>query len=360
VRDAGLEIAELGRCLVTGAAGYLGSHLVRALAARGLAVRAFDRRAIEAADPRVEPLRGDVTRLDDLRKACEGVDSVFHTAAVFHFARFARPAQRAEAQAVNVGGVENLVRAAAEAGVRRLVHTSSNNVTFGAPVFGGDESRAYADGARDLYTATKIAGERAALAADGRAGLRTCALRPGGIYGPGERMMLGRVVDEAARGRFVATLGDRPARCDNVYVENLVDAQLAAARHLFPGSPVCGRAYFVSDGAPANAWEFFRPLLTGLGLPFPRWNVPTAPALAGALAAEWAHRWLRTPAPFLTHLEVRKTALSHWNSNARAQRDFGWRPPVPPERAMQETIAAFRAERAAHGATPDSGAADRR
>jgi 3beta-hydroxy-delta5-steroid dehydrogenase/steroid delta-isomerase len=346
MRDGALPIEELGRCLVTGAAGYLGGQLARALAERGLAVRGLDRRAAGSLDPRVEHLRGDVARLEDLRKACEGVDTVFHTAAVFHFARFARPAARAETRAVNVLGVRNLVRAAALAGVQRLVHTSSNNVTFDAPVEGGDESWPYAHGARDLYTASKIEGERIALAANGQGGLHTCALRPGGIYGPGERLMLGRVVDEAARGRFLATLGDRGARCDNVYIVNLVDAQLAAARHLFPGSPVCGRAYFVSDGAPTNAWEFFRPLLAGLGLPFPRWNVPTRPALAFALASEWAHRWLRTPEPFLTWLEVRKTALSHWNRNAAAERDFGWRPPVDARRAMEETIAAFRAERA--------------
>jgi 3beta-hydroxy-delta5-steroid dehydrogenase/steroid delta-isomerase len=334
--------ADLGRCLVTGAAGYLGRHLARELLRRGHRVRGLDLRPLAASHDRLEAARGDVTRLEDVRKACEGVDTVFHTAAVLDFRRFAPRREAAFSFAVNVEGVRNVVRAARDAGAKRLVHTSSNNVTFAGPVIDGDESLPYARGVKDLYTRTKIAGEEIALAANGEGGLLTCAIRPGGIYGPGEEMILPRVVAECASGRFVATLGDGSALSDNTYIENLVAGQIEAARHLVPGSKLGGRAYFVTDGAPVNYFAFFRPIVEGLGFPFPRRRVPARPLLAASFLLEWLHAYLRLPAPPLTHLEVRKVVVSHWSRIDRARSDFGYAPRVRPEEAIEECIAYCR------------------
>ena len=94
--------------------------------------------------------------------------------------------------------------------------------------------------------------DEAALAANGHGGLLTCAIRPAGIYGPGEKLAFGRVIDECERGRYRVKVGDGRALADNVFVENLVEAEIEAARHLLPDSPLCGEAYFISDGHPAN------------------------------------------------------------------------------------------------------------
>jgi 3beta-hydroxy-delta5-steroid dehydrogenase/steroid delta-isomerase len=335
-------LPDLGRCLVTGGAGYLGSHLARELLRQGHRVHVLDRREANFAHENLECATGDVTRFDDVRRACAGVDTVFHTAACFRFERFATRAQRAEAFAVNQGGVVNVVRAATEAGVSRLVHTSSNNVTFDSPVVEGDESWPYATRVRDLYTQTKILGERAALEANGRDGLLTCAIRPGGIYGQGEEVMLARLVETCVRGLYRVTLGDGSALSDIVYIDNLVDAEIAAARHLEPGSPVCGRAYFVSDGHPINYFEFFRPLVEALGCRQPRWKIPARLALGAAWTGELLHRALRAPRPLVTHLEVRKTVVSHYNRIGRAKRDFGWEPRVSVAEAREQAIAYCR------------------
>ena len=172
------ETCELGHCLVTGGAGYLGSHLARELACRGYQVRVFDRAAIRFAAETIDVMQGDVTSPEDLRKACEGIDTIFHTAAVLDFARFATVEQRERSVGVNVRGVENVVAIAQAAGVRRLIHTSSNNVTLDDPVVDGDETLPYATRVRDLYTETKIAGEKAALAGSQEEGLLTCVIRP--------------------------------------------------------------------------------------------------------------------------------------------------------------------------------------
>jgi 3beta-hydroxy-delta5-steroid dehydrogenase/steroid delta-isomerase len=329
---------ELGTCLVTGGTGYLGRHLAAELARRGIRTRIFDRLAPAGVPASIDVVQGDLRSDQDVRKACEGVDTVFHTAAVMHFGRFPGRRERDESYAVNVQGVERVVRACLEAGVRRLVHTSSNNVTFGAPVIDGDETWPYATEVRDLYTRTKILGEQIALAADAHAGLSSCAIRLGGIYGPGGGLMLRRLVEECAAGRFVARIGGSESLSDNTYVDNAVDGEIEAARHLLPGSPLCGQAYFVTDGAPINYWEFFRPIVTALGFRFPERRIPASLMLGVAWVWEWLHRAVRFPPPLLTHLEVRKVVLSHYSRIDRAHRDFGWVPPVTPGEALAESI----------------------
>lgn len=324
--------ADLGSCLVTGGAGYLGRHLVAELLRRGHRVRCFDCASGSFTHERLETVIGDVTDFGAVRKACEGIDTVFHTAAVLDFRRFPGRAGWERSRAVNVGGVENVIRACREAGVRRLVHTSTNNVTLDGPVIDGDETWPYAQRPKDPYTASKVEGEQRALDANGGS-LLTCAIRPGGIYGPGEALMLPRLVGECASGRFIATIGDGSAMSDNTYIENLVDGHLEAARHLTPGSPLCGQAYFVTDGAPVNYFEFFRPFVEALGLEFPTRKLPAAPLRVVFWCWELLGRVLPLPAPPLTLLELKKIVVPHYSSIAKAQRDFGWTPKVSPEDA---------------------------
>jgi 3beta-hydroxy-delta5-steroid dehydrogenase/steroid delta-isomerase len=333
---------ELGRCLVTGAAGYLGLHLVRELLARGHSVRAFDLAPVALAHERLAAVAGDVRRSEDVRAACESIDTVFHTAAVLDFRGFATRAQRERSHAVNVGGTRNVLRAAAEAGVRRLVHTSSNNVTLDGPVIDGDETWPYARRPRDLYTETKILAEQAVLAANGQSGLLTCAIRPGGIWGPGEQLILPTIVEQCAAGRFVAVIGDGSALSDNTFIDNLVDGEIEAARHLVPGSPVPGQAYFITDGHPINYFEFFRPLVEGMGFRFPTRRIPADLAFAFAAVWEFLHFAIRIPRPLMTRLEVRKIAVSHYNRIDKAHRDFGWKPVVGIDEATARALAYCR------------------
>ncbi len=339
--DSVRATADLGHCLVTGAAGYLGRHLVAELLRRGLRVRGFDLAPSALRHPYFEHVQGDIRNVEALRKVCSGIDTIFHTAALLDFARFAPTAQRELSYGVNVRGVENLVRAAREAGAARLVHTSSNNVTFDAPVIDGDESTPYAPRSRDLYTETKILGEQVALAASGHGGLLTCAIRPGGIYGPGEGLVFPRVIDECASGRYVAKIGDGSALSDNTFIDNLVSGEIEAARHLLPGGPVCGQAYFITDGQPINYFEFFRPVVEALGFRHPTRSIPAAPVQAVMAVWEWLHLWLAPlgwPRPPLLALEAKKITVSHYSRIDKARRDFGWQPVVAPEVAITRMI----------------------
>ena len=347
---------DLGACLVTGAAGFLGSHLVRSLLDEGCSVRAVIRNTpLQLEHPKLEIFKGEVEDADRMMEACAGIDTVFHTAA--HLAllggKAASKAYRQAAYDANVGGVENLIRACHVHDVSRFVHTSSIDVCFNSEVnIEMDEHTPYATNMSCLYTETKIEGEKRALAANGHDGLLTTSLRPDGIYGPGNNLMMDGVFEQVTKGRLVATIGFPGALHDHIYIDSLVHAEILAAKHLVPGSPVCGNAYFVTDNHPLPLFEFMRPLIEGLGYKVPKLNIPYRPVLAFLRFWQYLHFRIGLPAPLFTPHEIRKLAISHRASSAEAERDFGYRPVLTPDEAMARSLAHYRQRLATLRALP--------
>ena len=152
---------ELGRVLVTGGSGFVGANLVSELLERGHEVRSFDRAPSPLpAHPRLQVVQGDICDKNAVVAAVEGVDTVFHTAAIIDLMGGASVTDeyRQRSFAVNVGGTENLVEAAQAAGVKRFVYTASNSVVMGGQrISGGDETLPYTERFNDLYTETKVA-----------------------------------------------------------------------------------------------------------------------------------------------------------------------------------------------------------
>lgn len=330
------------RCLVTGGAGYLGQNLARALLARGCTVHVLDTLSGEqaapelASHPRVRWFVGDIRKSVDVRAACEGVDVVFHTAALIELARRAPEPFKALVRSVNIEGTRVLVEQAAAAGVTRFVHTSSTNVVYGQRCVGGDETLPYST-SEDLYSSTKAEAERVALAANG-ARMRTCAIRPGGIYGPGERKtLIGPVVSSIQQGMPVIGFGDGSTRLDYTYIDNLVDGQLRAAERLVPGSPVCGNAYFVTDDQPINPAEFSVRLVRLMGLGTTARRIPRGVAMAMAKASELAFERFGKPRPQVTEVGVNLCTLDNFFSIAKARRDLGYAPLVTLDEGLRRT-----------------------
>jgi 3beta-hydroxy-delta5-steroid dehydrogenase/steroid delta-isomerase len=337
---------ELGNCLVTGAAGFLGSHLVRGLLEEGYPVRAVIRNTpLELEHPNLEIVRGTVEDADRMREVCEGIDTVFHTVAQLSLlgGKAASESYRRSAYAANVEGVENLSAACIAHGVPRLIHTSSVDVCFNSEVdLEMNEHTPYATNMSCLYTETKIAGEKIVLSANGKNGLLTTVLRPDGIYGLGNNIMLDEMFRQVTNGRLVATIGFPGAVHDHIYVDNLVHAEILVAKHLVDGSPVCGKAYFVTDNHPLPLFEFMRPLIEGLGYKIPRLNIPYQPVLAFLRLWQYLHFRVGFPPPPFTPHEIRKLAISHRPSSEAAKRDFGYEPVVTPEDAMARCLAYYR------------------
>jgi nucleoside-diphosphate-sugar epimerase len=324
------ETQDFRRCAVIGGAGMLGFEITKQLVAAGKQVSILDLQT--PPEDICESRTGDLRSREDLLAACRGADVVFQTAAAVWDVRTPDDVY----DEVNVAGNELVVSVCRELGVRRLVYTSTIDVVVQGrrPIVYGDESLPYPKRMpKDAYSRTKIEAERLVLAANGPE-LATCALRPVGMYGPRDRYHMGNVVAMARKGNKLR-LGSGKACFSHAYSENVAHAHVCAAAHLFPGSAVAEQAYFVGDHYPAgNFFDFMDPFLVDLDLPVPRRRIPYAVAYALACVAE-----VVAPRSNFNRFAVVQTCVDHTYRHDKAERDFGYLPPVPREEAFARTLA---------------------
>ncbi len=325
------------RCMVTGSAGFVGGNIVRALLARGCTVHGFDRAPAPFENPNLVWFRSDIRDGNALREACEGVDTIFHTAAMIETLTYAPKTFVELVRSVNIEGTRNLLKAAEESGVRRFVHTSSIITMSGTAQAGVGEAAPYSK-ASDLYSSTKVASEQLVLAANGKGGLRTCAIRPGGIYGPGERnTIVGPLMKAIKQGAPIVVFGDGSSRMDYTYIDNLVDAQIRAAERLVDGSPVCGQAYIITDGDPINTGKFSETLVKDMGLDARTIRIPGLVARALATAGERVFQVFGKLKPPVSIVEVELCVRDSYFSIDKAKQDLGYLPIVDTREGLRRT-----------------------
>ncbi|KAM6223809.1 short-chain dehydrogenase/reductase family 42E member 1 [Rhynchocyon petersi] len=361
-----MEARELPRetVLITGGGGYVGFRLGCALSQRGVRVILFDISSpIQTLPEGITFVRGDIRHLRDIENAFQAVaiTCVFHIAS--HGMSGREQLDRRLIEEVNIGGTDNILWACRRWAVPRLVYTSTFNVVFGGQVIiNGDESLPYLPLHLhpDHYSRTKSIAEKKVLdanctALEGNRGLlRTCALRPAGIYGPGEQRHLPRIVNYLERGLFRFVYGDPGSLVEFVHVDNLVQAHILAAEALQAnrGHVASGQPYFISDGRPVNNFEFFRPLIEGLGYTFPSARLPLTLIYGLAFLTEMAHLVLGRLynfQPFLTRAEVYKTGVTHYFSLEKARRELGYEAQLF---GLQDVVLWFQAH--GHGRRPRS------
>lgn len=324
--------------LVTGGGGFLGGAVVRLLRRRGRAVRSFTRTAYPWLDELgVEQVLGDLSDPAAVERAAAGVDIVFHVAA-----KAGVWGRRADYVATNVTGTEHVLAACRKHGVRKLVYTSTPSVVHGGgDLEGADETTPYPEHFGADYPDTKATAEKAMLAANGPE-LATVALRPHLIYGPGDPHLVPRLLDRARAGKL-RRVGSRPVKVDVTYVDNAADAHLLAADKLDIGSPVAGKAYFLSDGDPVDLWEFVNKVLAEAGLPPVTRTVSAWKARLAGRLLERAYRLLRLPGePAMTRFVADQLATSHWYDISAARRDLGYDPKVSTAEGLRRLGEALR------------------
>jgi 3beta-hydroxy-delta5-steroid dehydrogenase/steroid delta-isomerase len=333
---------ELGRVLVTGGSGFVGTNLVTELLDRGHHVRSFDRAASPlAAHPRLEVVEGDICDAATVAAAVEGIDTVIHTAAIIDLMGGASVTEeyRQRSFAVNVEGTKNLVHAAQAAGVKRFVYTASNSVVMGGQrISGGDETLPYTERFNDLYTETKVVAERFVLSQNGVDGLLTCSIRPSGIWGRGDQTMFRKVFENVIAGHTKVLVGNKNIKLDNSYVHNLIHGFILAAQHLVPGGSAPGQAYFINDGDPINMFEFSRPVVEACGQPWPKFWVSGRLVKFLMMVWQFFHFRFGAPKPLLEPLAVERLYLDNYFSIAKAQRDLGYQPLFTTDQAMAECL----------------------
>jgi dihydroflavonol-4-reductase len=304
------------RALVTGAAGFIGGHLVSALAGEGARVTAFDLTppAGGLIPDAVEVVLGDVLDPDAIRRAVERCDAVFHLAGVYSYAR----SDATLMQAVNVRGTHTVLDAAVRGRRRRIVHTSSC-ATCG-PVAGRRASERDLPPRSELdvvYKRTKLEAERLALDA-ARGGADVIVVNPTVPVGPGDLRPTptGKMVADVARGRARAYLAR--SALNVVAVEDVARGHVLAFEHGGPGQR------YLLGGENMTMREVFAVIARAAGRSAPRLPVPWTAAYAAARLADVALRPLGREPQLLVLDEVRAGRLPHLFDDTKARTELGY------------------------------------
>jgi 2-alkyl-3-oxoalkanoate reductase len=322
------------KTLVTGGTGFVGQQLVRKLTARGDTVRCLVRKRSNTATLAkigVELAEGDITLPDSVLGAARGLDVVYHCAA-----KVGAAGDRSDFYLANVEGTQNVIRACAAAGVARLVHVSTQSVTFDfTDKHYADEATPFPAKYRDPYSETKALAEKEVLDAARKGRVSANAVRPTLVWGPGDMTILPTMAKLAKRGMLVLVNGGR-AETATSYVENVCDCLILAADR----KETFGEAFFVTDDEPITAREFVEKTADAVGFKNPRMSAPYALAFGVAAIAEKLHALSGSKKdPLMTRYAIALTGLTLTFSCEKAKRMLGYKPAVNIKGGMQRLAA---------------------
>lgn len=319
---------DVRRALVTGATGFTGGHLARALLARGWQVRALVRNPAKAAPLAalgVELAPGELFDRGAVERAVAGSTHVFHIAAVYRQAKHPDQVYRD----VNVGGTRNILAAAAKHGVERTIHCSTAGVHGDVARIPADETAPFHPG--DIYQATKLEAELLATEAF-EGGLAGAIFRPVGIYGPEDLRFL-KLFRMIQTGRFVM-FGRGEVDYHLTYIDDLVEGILLLAEH----PKALGETFILAGPRYTSINELVTLVARALGVKPPRLRSPLAPLLAAAWSCENLCRPLGIEPP----LHLRRCDFFRKErgfSIDKAARLLGYQPKVDLEEGLRRTAA---------------------
>ncbi len=315
------------RYLITGGAGFIGSHLVEHLVGVGQEVVVLDdlstgrRENFSSVRRRISFIRGSVADLSTCRRAMEGIDCVLHHAAVTSVQRSVE--EPLAAHHVNGTGTLNILLAAREARVRRVVYAGSTSA-YGNPAT-LPNSEAHVTRPLGPYAAAKLAGEEYCLAFHATYGLETVILRYFNVYGPRQdpksqyAAVVPRFVAAALQGEPPTIFGDGRQTRDFVYVGNVVHANLLAARA--PASRAAGRVFNIGSGRSESVNELWDRIRTLTGVPvLPHYEEGRPGEVKNSLAAIDKAREQLGYAPLVDFDEGLRRTVAYYRESRKDQR----------------------------------------
>jgi 2-alkyl-3-oxoalkanoate reductase len=329
------------RVLITGGSSLIGAGVAAALVGRGDEVVVQQRShsaAVDGLDVRQQ--LGDIRDPDAVRTAADGCDAIVHLAA-----KVGVVGAWEDYRSVNVDGTRNVLAAARRLGIGRVVHVSSPSVAHGGePIIGGGADEPVLGRRHAFYPESKAIAELEALAAvDGDLGV--VAIRPHLVWGPGDTQLVGRIVDRAATGRLALVGGGR-ALVDTTYIDNAVDALVAALDAVGPGAPCSGRAYVVSNGEPRTIRELVEGICRAAAVPFEPKTVPLSVGRSLGTVVERVWPLLRrSDEPPLTRFLAEQLGTAHWFDPRPARDDLGWTPSVSIDEGLARLAAWYASDR---------------
>ena len=317
------------RAFITGASGFIGGHLAARLVRDGWHVRALVHKSRLSGPADIESASGDVRDFDLLKSALPGVDVLFHLASALGASRI----DKRDFFEINGEGTRTVLRAARETGVRRIVHFSSAGV-LGHVKDGDIADEQYPLDPRDVYDASKLEGEKIALAG-ARGGQNVVVVRPGWVYGPGDRRTF-KLVRAVARRRLVLVSGGKTLQTP-VYIEDLIDGIL-----LSEDRGRAGEIYHIAGTEVLTVRRMVEIIAGATGRKPPRLSLPSGPAKAAAWSLGKAFSMFHREAPlnpsrlaFFIHPKPLRVE--------KAVRDLGYSPGWDFQKGMAAAVAWYRA-----------------
>ena len=321
------------RVLVTGATGFTGGHLARALVRRGHTVVAPVRdpaRAAGLAADGVTLAEGDIRDRASIERAASGAEVIYHIAAIYRQAGL----RDQEYRAVNAHAVGTVVDAAARAGVRRVVHCSTVGVHGDVEHPPANEDAPLKPG--DIYQLTKLEGEQVAREASARTGVEVVIARPTGIYGPGDRRLL-KLFRGVSRRRFVV-LGNGEIFYHLTHIDDLVEGFRLCGE--VPGA--AGRTYILAGGEVTTLNDLIGVIAEVAGVKPPTLHVPVWPFWIAGAACEAICAPLGIEPPIYRR-RVDFFTKSRAFDISRARAELGYAPQVSLREGIRRTLEWYRA-----------------
>jgi dihydroflavonol-4-reductase len=315
-----------GSVLVTGGTGFLGRAIIERLLHEGDQVKALARSDASAGELGVlgaEPVRGDVLDPEALAAAMRGCDVVYHAAGANAFcARDPSPMFE-----VNVRGSQNVVRAAARAGVQRVVYTSSAATLGEASGTIGSEESPHRGWFLSAYERSKFEAEHAVFATARETGVEVVSVNPASVQGPGRASGSARLLLDYLNGRLKAVVDSQLS---------LVDIADCTEGHLLAGSRGTPGERYVLSGATLSVREGLALVASLVGVDRPLRALPPSLAMAIATAAE-ALGWVRRRSPRICRELARTLIHGHAYDGSKATRTLGLRY-TPIEETLRRTV----------------------
>jgi nucleoside-diphosphate-sugar epimerase len=329
--------------LVTGAAGFLGSHVTDLLVARGerprVLVHPDSAGALAGADLDVHT--ADICDRSSLEAALSGVDRVLHCAA-----RTGPWGPEAEYERTNVRALEALVRTALDAGVRRFVHVSSITV-HGNDVRGEADESAPLRAEPNPYSRSKVAGERLLERMIRDEGAPVTIVRPGWIYGPRDSASFARMAGMIEKGRMIM-LGSGRNHLPLIYARDAAQGILLAGE----AEQAVGKSYLLVNDESVTQRDFVGAIAAELAAPVPRRRIPyELGVMLGALGETAGRLTRRRQPPPVMRYGIQLLGGENRFDISRARRELGFSPAVGVAEGVRRSVEWYRAAYGTAGTT---------
>lgn len=322
------------RVLITGGGGFVGKAIARQLLQENVDCFVLGRNDYpELASEGVTCIKGDITDRECTFEKIRNFDVVYHVAALAGIW-----GNRDQFHSINVTGTDNIIEACLFNNIPALVHTSTPSVVFGGfDIEGGNEKMSYPQRFLCHYAHTKAIAEQHILQVDQNT-LKTCAIRPHLVWGPGDPHLIPRLV-ERGKNRKLKVVGDGQNMVDISYIDNVATAHILAAKNLLTTAEASGKAYFIGQEKPVKLWEWVNDLFRQLNIPPVKKKVPLSVAYGVGQILEIYHGlFLQAREPAMTRFLAQQLGKSHYFSHEQATRDFGYLPTISIEEGMERLL----------------------